>query len=457
MHELFPSLSTIQEGQSSVKVGDCQAAGSKRPLRLLNSFFCLNTSSQYSITIHFAKLVLAALNGEKVDWPLEFFDELKAEVLTLHRHQQEDKAKVIRTAIGPHLTLILKAAGVMNLRHEAEAGFHMVSPSSAYKPHKKRCTDAPIPSPKPQSTVRVVPNKVIDLEQESSVPAPPPQSSEIPQSTVYETEEPWQIPNDIPNLVQQITQAHRRLENLLTTLTSKAPPRLIRNVGHQFHKLQRETILKEGSGPGKGQTKSPPTNMINSLTAQIGRLEEKLANKEELMDLYIENSFETQNQSVAQEEELERLRKEIHTITRRDQEELIKLQDLEKTQIQLREKEEEAVNLERQVQTLIKEATIQKQKVKELHTTQQQAEEELTRLRTEIAIVTTRNREDQIKIQDLEQTQFLLKAKEWEATNLEHQVQQLTAEAAIHKQKISELQKTQQQGREEFTRLRTEE
>jgi hypothetical protein len=46
--------------------------------------------------------VLAALNGEKVDWPLENFDEFKAEVITLHRHQREDKAKVMKTAIGPH-------------------------------------------------------------------------------------------------------------------------------------------------------------------------------------------------------------------------------------------------------------------------------------------------------------------------------------------------------------------
>lgn len=78
LHDLFPSLKTMQKGQTTVKVGDCQMAGAKRPLRLLSSFFCLNVSGQYSITIHFAKLVLAALNGEKVDWPLEFFDELKA-------------------------------------------------------------------------------------------------------------------------------------------------------------------------------------------------------------------------------------------------------------------------------------------------------------------------------------------------------------------------------------------
>ena len=83
--ELFPSLKTIQKGQNTVKVGDCQIARSKKPLRLLSSLFCLNTTNQYSISITFAKRVLATLNGQEVDWPLEFFEEFKAELITLHQ------------------------------------------------------------------------------------------------------------------------------------------------------------------------------------------------------------------------------------------------------------------------------------------------------------------------------------------------------------------------------------
>ena len=123
LHELFPSLRTMQKGQATVKIGDCQISGSKKPLRLLSSFFCLNTASQYSITIHFAKLVVAAVNGQAVDWPLEFFDEFKAEVITLHRHQQEDKAKVVKTAIGPHLTLLIEEANFLGSQERKTAGF----------------------------------------------------------------------------------------------------------------------------------------------------------------------------------------------------------------------------------------------------------------------------------------------------------------------------------------------
>ena len=74
LHELFFSLKTILKGQTIVKVGDCQAVGSKRPVQLLSSFLCLNTTKQYNVTIHFVELVLEALNGHAMDWPLEYHD-----------------------------------------------------------------------------------------------------------------------------------------------------------------------------------------------------------------------------------------------------------------------------------------------------------------------------------------------------------------------------------------------
>ena len=121
LQELFPSLATMQKGQLIVKVGDCRAVGAKKPLRLLSSLFCLNTTSQYSISISFAKRVLAALNGQEVDWPLEFYEEFKAELITLHRRQHQDKSKVIKTAIGPHLTLLLKEALLLGKQEERAA------------------------------------------------------------------------------------------------------------------------------------------------------------------------------------------------------------------------------------------------------------------------------------------------------------------------------------------------
>ena len=317
---MFPSLKATSNGQETVKVTDCTYPGAKKPFRVLSSLFCLNTTGHDHISIPFAELILAVLNGNTIDWVEEFHQELQDEFVKLHQKHSQDQVKVERTAIGPHLTRILKAVGVMNLRHEAEAGFHTVSPSSAYKPLKKRCTNKDTPSkdpqegslaapPKPptlQATVRVVQNKVIDLEEEPSDSKTPPQSTDRPQSVVIEIEEPWQVPDDIPHLVQQITQAHRRLENLLTKFTSKAPPRVMQNIEHQFHKVQRSEVLQEKSKSGKNNPE------IGSLVAQIGRLKEKLADKE-LIDLYIENSFEVQTQLAAKEEETNRLKTKLQT------------------------------------------------------------------------------------------------------------------------------------------------
>jgi hypothetical protein len=65
--EMFPSLKTATEGQVTVKVSDCEYPGAKKPLRMLSSLFCLNTVGQNYIAITFAKLILAAVNGQAVD------------------------------------------------------------------------------------------------------------------------------------------------------------------------------------------------------------------------------------------------------------------------------------------------------------------------------------------------------------------------------------------------------
>ena len=115
---------------------DCTYPGTNKPLRILSSLFYLNTTGQDHISIPFTELILAALNGNTIDWVEEFHQELQDKIVKLHQKHTQNQVKVEMTAIGPHLTLILKAVGVMNLRHEAEVGFHIVSPSSAYKPHK---------------------------------------------------------------------------------------------------------------------------------------------------------------------------------------------------------------------------------------------------------------------------------------------------------------------------------
>ena len=113
-----------------MKVTDCTYPGAKKPLKILSSLFCLNTTGQNQISILFAKLILAALNGHTIDWVEEFHQELCEEIVKLHQRHSQTTVRVERTTIGPHLTLILKAAGVMDLRHEIKEGFHVAKPFS---------------------------------------------------------------------------------------------------------------------------------------------------------------------------------------------------------------------------------------------------------------------------------------------------------------------------------------
>lgn len=245
LSEFFPSLKTLTPGQETVKVTDCTYPGAKKPLRLLSSLFCLNIAGQNHISIFFAELIMEALNGQAVDWPAEFYEEFMEEIIKLHRKHSQTMVRVTRTTIGPHLTLLIKAAGVMNVPQEIEAGFRKAKPSAppepTTQPKKGKYTKAPPPPPTLHSTVRVA-QPGPDKAKDPSTCATPP-VSETPRSMVIETEEPWQAPEAVPNIVRQVKQVHRRLENLLATLANKAPPRLLRELDSQFYKTQREATL----------------------------------------------------------------------------------------------------------------------------------------------------------------------------------------------------------------------
>ena len=301
LHELFPSLRTIQEGQSSVKVGDCQAAGSKRPLRLLSSLFCLNTSSQYSITIHFARLILAALNGEKVDWPLEFFDELKAEVLTLHRHQQEDKAKVIRTAIGPHLTLIIDEANFLGSQERKTAGFGTaagLTMTERTPPPRKRKLGEASGSGKLDTVIRLTSHPSKQSSNHAPVDKDTEPEDEPPKRRVLQTAEKWQVPDTTSSMINQICFTHRRLEQLLTAFTSQAGPEFVKKMDEEFQRLQVEANQQFNQNLKLKEPLTTNEHVVEKglLHTQIKELKKELATLNEGYADQVEMVFELQDQ-----------------------------------------------------------------------------------------------------------------------------------------------------------------
>ena len=301
LHELFPSLKTMQKGQVTVKISDCQISGSKKPLRLLSSFFCLNTASPYSITFHFAKLEVAAVNGQAVDWPLEFFDEFKAEVISLHRHQQEDKAKVIMTAIGPHLTLLIDKANFLGSQERRTAGFGTpigLTMTEKTPLARKRKIGEESSTGKLDTVVRITqhhphPSKgkapAIQEEEEGEEPS---------KRRVIQSAEKWQAPNDTSTMINQICFAHRRLEQLLTTFTSKAGPEFVQKMDAEFHKLQTEAINHHNQNLRLQEPLTTNEHAVEKglLHTQIKELKKELATLNEGYADQVEMVFELQDQ-----------------------------------------------------------------------------------------------------------------------------------------------------------------
>ena len=240
--ELFPSFKEDSDKQETLRISDCQYPGSRRPLRLLSSLLCLNSTHQHNIAIPFAGHILAALNGKAVDWPSEFHRELTGELIALNAKHHSNRVKVGKTSVGPHVTIILKAAGILSIREELEAGYRtskaLTIAEQVPQPKRKKAHAVKRPGPQPKAKERVPPHlEAADEPGGAEAPTAPvyiamPQIEETreapPKREVFlEPAEPGQIPKSLPPMIEQICQAHRRLENLLVSFTTKAPSRFV--------------------------------------------------------------------------------------------------------------------------------------------------------------------------------------------------------------------------------------
>ena len=314
--ELFPSLEEKADTQDTVRIADCLYPGAKRPLRLLSSLFCLNSAHQHHIATSFAKHILAALNGQPMDWPQEFYYELSGELLALHAKHRATRVKVGKTSVGPHVTLILKAAGVLDIREEFEAGYRTPKALTIAEqaPQPKRKKSQAVKAPGSRLKIKIPTSPHIEITEDLDSPEAPtvqvysamPQGGEAEQelpvkAVILETTKPCQPPKTLPPMVEQICQAHRRLENLLISFTSKAPSRFVSQMNEEFFRVQREEILHQESA------QSDDTQirvLLEAQGAQLQHLATRLANSDSLNDLNIEAIFHLEEQSATLEQKL---------------------------------------------------------------------------------------------------------------------------------------------------------
>lgn len=173
--EFCPSLKENADKQETLRIADCQYPGAKRPLRLLSSLFFLNTTHQHHIATSFAELILVAVNGQPMDWPQEFYYKITEELLPLHSKHRATKVKVGKTSIGPHVTLILKAAGALNIREELEVGYRSPKALTVAEqvPHPKLKKSKHVQGVETQPKTRVLSPPNLKVPVETRIDSPP--------------------------------------------------------------------------------------------------------------------------------------------------------------------------------------------------------------------------------------------------------------------------------------------
>ena len=342
LEELFSPSKTTSEKQDMVRISDCQYPGAKRPLRLLSSLLCLNPTNQHHIAATFAQHILAALNGKAVDWPQEFYRELTGELITLHTKHNTSRVKAGKTAIGPHVTLLLRAAGTLNIREEFEAGYRtpkaLTIAEQVPQPKRKKAQAVKGSGPQPKNKVLTPPHLGgTELPRSSSTPyaqvyAAIPQPAEDTRKVtpgrgvIPETTEFRPPPKVLPPMVEQICQAHRRLENLLVSFTTKALAKFVNQMNYEFFKIQRKATLDQHrEQPGDNQSQV----FLQAQEAQLKHLATQLANSEGLNDINIEAIFQLEEESATLQQRLDLAQEEILSLRAQKGEALAKLGNLQ--------------------------------------------------------------------------------------------------------------------------------
>ena len=328
LDELFPSLKANSDNRDTVRIADCQYPGSKRPLRLLSSLLCLNPTHQHHIASSFAEHILAAINGKAVDWPQEFHREMTEELVALHAKHHSNRVKVGKTSIGPHVTIILRAAGILDIREEFEAGYRtpkaLTIAEQVPQPKRKKAQAVKTPGSRRKPPVLTSPD--LGVAEEPTTADPPTttvysvmsqaagETGELPsnKTVILETTTPSQPPKPLPPMVDQICQAHRRLENLLVSFTSKAPARFVNQMNDEFFRIQREATLSEQR---ERMEDAQLQALLIAQEAQLKHLATQLANSESLNDLNIEAIFHLEEESAKLEQKLYLSSEEVLSLT----------------------------------------------------------------------------------------------------------------------------------------------
>ena len=267
--------------------------------------------------------MVAALNGKAVDWPQQFYRELTGELSTLHTKHGASHVKLSKTTIGPHITLILRAAKVLDIREEFEAGYRtpkaLTITEQAPLPTRKKAKAQKGAGTQPNARVPTPPNLgSTEAQGPPHTPTAPiyaailqaaKQVKDTPQrGRSLPTTEHTKPPKILPPMVEQICQGNRRLENLLVSFTSKAPKKFINQMNSELFKFQREeTLIQHKDQPGAGHLDV----FLHAQEAQLQQLATQLANSEGLNEINIETIFHLEEEVATLQQKWDHAQEEI--------------------------------------------------------------------------------------------------------------------------------------------------
>lgn len=92
----------------------------RRPLRFFNSVFLLRTTPN-TISCQAISQIPDALNGKLVDWRVLFREIILAKLKNIKEELFKDKTTMLKSMLGPPLTMLLMDGGLLIVSQEIEA------------------------------------------------------------------------------------------------------------------------------------------------------------------------------------------------------------------------------------------------------------------------------------------------------------------------------------------------
>lgn len=135
----------------------------------------------------------------------------------MHAKHRATRVKVGKTSIGSHVTIILKAAGILNIREEVEAGYRSSKALTVVEqvPHPKLKKSKEGKTTETQPRIRVFPPPNLKAPEK-------PRGESTPTTTVYTT---------MPKVAAATQETSPEGVVILKTTQSRATPKILTSYG----------------------------------------------------------------------------------------------------------------------------------------------------------------------------------------------------------------------------------